>query len=43
MKIRPFLVTLGWTLLGCAVLAALFSAYQHPALLIDFSNLLFCG
>lgn len=26
-----------------AALAALFMAYQHPAMLLDFSNLMFCG
>lgn len=30
-------------LLAAAVLALLFAAYQHPALLIDFGNLIFCG
>lgn len=29
--------------LALALLGAIFAAYQHPALLIDFSNLLFCG
>lgn len=25
------------------VLAGAFAAYQHPSMLIDFSNLVFCG
>lgn len=25
------------------VLAGVFAAYQHPSMLIDFSNLVFCG
>ena len=25
------------------LLTGLFLAYQHPAMLIDFSNLMFCG
>lgn len=29
--------------LGAAVLALLFLAYQQPGLLIDFTNLNFCG
>jgi len=32
-----------WSVLAAAVLAALFLAYQHPALLVDFTNLMFCG
>lgn len=30
-------------LLAALLLALLFAAYQNPDLLIDFSNLLFCG
>ncbi|HRP26059.1 hypothetical protein [Thauera sp.] len=30
-------------ILAAAVLALIFAAYQHPALLIDFGNLIFCG
>ena len=29
--------------LAIEVVMALFSAYQQPSMLIDFSNLLFCG
>ncbi len=29
--------------LGLALLAAIFAGYQHPALLVDFSNVLYCG
>lgn len=30
-------------MLAAALLTATFLAYQHPDMLIDFSNLLFCG
>ena len=36
------LVALG-VVLAVALLTAIFLAYQHPDMLIDFSNLLFCG
>lgn len=36
------LVALG-VVLAVTLLTAIFLAYQHPDMLIDFSNLLFCG
>ncbi len=41
-RLRPLLIALAVLVAGAA-LAALFVAYQHPDMLIDFSNLLFCG
>jgi len=43
MKIGRLLAAVAWIALGFALLAAIFAGYQHPAFLIDFSNLLFCG
>ena len=40
---KTVLVRVILSLLAAAVLALLFAAYQHPALLIDFGNLMFCG
>jgi len=42
MRRRRWFVVV-WSVLAAAVLAAIFLAYQNPALLVDFSNLLFCG
>lgn len=36
-------IVLVLSMLGMGLLAALFAAYQHPALLLDFANLMFCG
>jgi hypothetical protein len=30
-------------LLVIGALVAVFAAYQHPAMLIDFGNLMYCG
>lgn len=43
MKVRRVIATAAWIAFGFALLAAIFAGYQHPAFLIDFSNLLFCG
>ncbi|HRQ58490.1 MAG TPA: hypothetical protein PLN31_13825 [Azoarcus taiwanensis] len=40
--LKKILVALG-VVLALALLAVIFLAYQHPDMLIDFSNLLFCG
>ncbi|WP_268987174.1 hypothetical protein [Pseudothauera lacus] len=37
------LLRLALVLVALAVLGALFVAYQQPELLIDFTNLVFCG
>lgn len=39
---RPIVLVLV-VVLGVALLAALFMAYQHPAMLVDFSSMMFCG
>lgn len=39
---RRLLGALAWALV-LAVLALVFAAYQHPALLLDFTALRFCG
>lgn len=39
---KKLVVALGLAL-SVALLTAIFLAYQHPDLLMDFSNLLFCG
>ncbi len=41
-KLRRFLLVI-LALVAVVLLAAIFAAYQHPAMLIDFSNLIFCG
>lgn len=43
MKIPRLLMFAALVVLAVAVLAALFTAYQHPALVVDFANLVFCG
>jgi len=43
MNIPRSVVLVLLVVLATAVLAALFMAYQHPAMLVDFSNLIFCG
>jgi hypothetical protein len=43
MNIPRFVGLALLVVLAVAVLAALFVAYQHPAMLVDFSNLMFCG
>jgi hypothetical protein len=39
---KKLLLALG-ALLAAALLTVIFLAYQHPDMLIDFGNLLFCG
>ena len=39
---QRILVSVG-VVVAAGVLAIIFLAYQHPDMLIDFSNLLFCG
>lgn len=41
-RLKPVAVTLA-ALAAAALLAALFAAYRHPAMLIDFANILYCG
>jgi hypothetical protein len=43
MRISQGFAVVTLVALGCVVLAALFVAYQHPVMLVDFANLLFCG
>lgn len=40
--LRAFLLVLA-VVLGIGLLGVIFLAYQQPALLIDFTNLVFCG
>ena len=40
--LKPLLIALA-VLAAAALLAVLFAGYRHPAMLIDFTNILFCG
>lgn len=40
---KKLFLALGIVLAAVLLLTATFLAYQHPDMLIDFSNLLFCG
>jgi uncharacterized protein involved in outer membrane biogenesis len=42
-RLRRVLLITAATLLAVAVLALAFLAYQQPEMLIDFTNLVFCG
>jgi hypothetical protein len=43
MKPARALLAVALVLAGGGVLALIFAAYLRPAMLIDWSNLLFCG
>jgi len=43
MKLLRILLILAAAALAGTALALAFLAYQHPSMLIDFTNLVFCG
>lgn len=43
MEVKGRLLWLMAAAAAIGLLAGVFAAYQHPSMLIDFSNLVFCG